>query len=1219
MKTFKRILSSLMVAVMLLTVAPLNGFVGLDINLDWLNFTTKASAATYSGTCGDNVNWNLDTSTGELILSGTGPTYDYDYINFMEEASWSKYREFIKTVVVEEGITAIGKFTFNTLPNFVSIVLPDSLRIIGNAAFNGCEALADITVGTNISEIGNGAFRDTSFYSDSSNWENGALYLDNYLIAVNSGVTGDFVVKENVTLIGRRAFQYCSGIKSVTFPISLLYINQDAFEECTAITVFNYPGTMEQWNLVSVDYGNANYGKGNNIIKKYLIVGTDSGTSQYLSGRYGTNSTWTLYGNGELVINGSGAPYSSSSSGDSWEQHISKIKKVTINDGITGIKTSAFKNCENLVDATIPESVNLIMYSAFENCTSLKSITIPSKVKNIYSKTFYNCTSLENITISGEIEIIEGDAFRNTALPFDGNELYIQGHLVGLKESAQGHYTVREGTIGISGGVFKGMAEMTSITIPESVKYIGNAAFLSCTGLKELTIPEGCTTIYDEAFTNCTGLDFLKLPLSITYIERDDAFTSLDDVKILYPGTESQWKSIYWDYFSYANDYFDCLILECDSERPYYRVSRCGDNAYAKLYTDGELLIYGYGEMRSDIYDQYMYFESFSWTWQYKKSEITSITILEGITYIYPRAFVGCSELTSVILPVSLRTIDTDAFVNEKIETVYFAGTSEQWNAIGYNAWGNSNPEVTFGAVHEHYYSAEITKNPTCTSTGTVLYSCLCGQSYSEVLPMTGHTLEIYHLAPTCVKMGYEYDKCTVCGGEFNRRNYENTVDHIWENEYLPPTCSQEGYHCLRCSVCSAQKDVTGMSKLQHATLEWVVLNEPACEESGIKIQRCTACLTEVDRAEISASGHEAGDWETISEATCTEKGIIVQKCVNCETELDRSEIPAPGHKAGEWTVETGATCDQAGLKVRTCNICKEVVESEKIPSVEHVLGNWEVDSEPSCLHVGFEVRKCTLCLKSIKSRIIPKTSHTYGEWMVITEPTSTQEGEKAHTCIVCSSVESQAISPTGFEPVNGLQIDFANNIIYGLDAACTSLDGYSNFLTSSYSWSYTTTNERLGTGSKAVLTGESTYTEYTIVIFGDVNGDGWYDGTDSIIVSCLANGMLSKDDVSPAFYEAADCNHDGVIDSFDVALLEQAGLLLSDVDQSKSAEELATDEAYIEYLDLIDQTPDVEAEDEPEAGDVIPEQNEAGADIFDLIIDFIKSIFDMLINIISK
>lgn len=75
---------------------------------------------------------------------------------------------------------------------------------------------------------------------------------------------------------------------------------------------------------------------------------------------------------------------------------------------------------------------------------------------------------------------------------------------------------------------------------------------------------------------------------------------------------------------------------------------------------------------------------------------------------------------------------------------------------------------------------------------------------------------------------------------------------------------------------------------------------------------------------------------------------------------------------------------------------------------------------------------------------------------------------------------------------------------------------------------------------------------------------------------------MLTESDVSEAEYMAADCNHDGAIDQLDVDILQQAGVLLAQVDQSKSEEELLkTSSAYVEYLNLIDQTVDEDTTDE--------------------------------------
>lgn len=156
---------------------------------------------------------------------------------------------------------------------------------------------------------------------------------------------------------------------------------------------------------------------------------------------------------------------------------------------------------------------------------------------------------------------------------------------------------------------------------------------------------------------------------------------------------------------------------------------------------------------------------------------------------------------------------------------------------------------------------------------------------------------------------------------------------------------------------------------------------------------------------------------------------------------------------------------------------------------------------------------------------------------------------------------------------------------------------------------------------------------EKTFIMTGDVNGDGWYDGQDSTIVACLVEGMLTSDDVSEAVYIAADCNYDGVIDQKDVELLNKAGALISNVDQNQPVEDLEEDEDFVTYASLINQTADIEIEiddsdnipaepdeeinTDPENGENTDEdstQQDAKIDIFEMILNFLKSIFEMLI-----
>lgn len=113
----------------------------------------------------------------------------------------------------------------------------------------------------------------------------------------------------------------------------------------------------------------------------------------------------------------------------------------------------------------------------------------------------------------------------------------------------------------------------------------------------------------------------------------------------------------------------------------------------------------------------------------------------------------------------------------------------------------------------------------------------------------------------------------------------------------------------------------------------------------------------------------------------------------------------------------------------------------------------------------------------------------------------------------------------------------------------------------------------------------------------------------------------------------AADCNHDGAIDQLDVDLLNEAGTLLANVDQSESADVLIeTSSAYVEYISLVDQSPEIEVEDntetDVESNDLESEEEgtfeentvdstQQGSEeisFVDMIINFIKSIFEMIL-----
>ena len=165
----------------------------------------------------------------------------------------------------------------------------------------------------------------------------------------------------------------------------------------------------------------------------------------------------------------------------------------------------------------------------------------------------------------------------------------------------------------------------------------------------------------------------------------------------------------------------------------------------------------------------------------------------------------------------------------------------------------------------------------------------------------------------------------------------------------------------------------------------------------------------------------------------------------------------------------------------------------------------------------------------------------------------------------------------------NNLIIDRINKMIFGIMPSMKNVG--KSIIVSGAGSAEITANGKAVTGTEVILkdvVGNITE-KYYLVLFGDVNGDGLYDGRDAVTVSMIANGMLTREQVGEAVWMAADCNHDGKIDQADVDLLNQAGLLLSSVDQTKSTEELLeTSSEYNEYINLIDQSVEVKS-DEPE------------------------------------
>ncbi len=112
-----------------------------------------------SGDCGQNVSWVL-TDDYTLTITGSGAISDYSYGYSTGASPWRTYMPFIKKVIIAEGITSIGAFSFANYDDtsLETVILPNDLRSVNEYAFYDCNRISTINIPSSIDSIGRYAF-----------------------------------------------------------------------------------------------------------------------------------------------------------------------------------------------------------------------------------------------------------------------------------------------------------------------------------------------------------------------------------------------------------------------------------------------------------------------------------------------------------------------------------------------------------------------------------------------------------------------------------------------------------------------------------------------------------------------------------------------------------------------------------------------------------------------------------------------------------------------------------------------------------------------------------------------------------------------------------------------------------------------------------------------------------------------------------------------------
>lgn len=301
-------------------------------------FMALTVRADYSGICGDNLTWYLNTTTKTLTISGAGSMYNYYYDNlyyYTFSAPWYDYNDYVENVVIEEGVTTIGDAAFNCCWRVKSMVLPSTLKHIGNGAFYMC-SFTTIELPESLRSIGKKSFGSCT---------------DLAIITLPNSLEE----------IGEFAFDYCRDLRMIVIPASVTSIGRNPLRHCTELT------------SIIVDANNALYDSRDN---SFSIIET------------ATNTLVSACKNTRI-------PNTVTAIGDFAYQYL-EIETVDIPDSVISIGEQAFDMCDRLKTVNLGKSVTTIRRLAFSDCTMLHTLTLPKSVTTIYAGAFSDCSYLES-------------------------------------------------------------------------------------------------------------------------------------------------------------------------------------------------------------------------------------------------------------------------------------------------------------------------------------------------------------------------------------------------------------------------------------------------------------------------------------------------------------------------------------------------------------------------------------------------------------------------------------------------------------------------------------------------------------------------------------------------------------------------------------------------------------------------------------------------------
>ncbi|MBR5514720.1 MAG: leucine-rich repeat domain-containing protein [Clostridia bacterium] len=910
----------------------------------------KENAYTSSGICGENVSWSLDEN-GTLTVYGNGEMYDYTKNNSV----FYSFRNNIKKVVFEDGVTSVGDYAFYSFTGITSVTFAPSVNEIGRYAFNGCTSVNAVY----ISDMAAWCTMDNCYNGDSPLYYSHKLFLNNELVT-------DLVIPEGVEKLSVNAFSNCTALESITIPKSLKYISAVAFYNCTNLKAI-YISDMDAWLQIEYRASQSNP----------LYFAHD------------------LYLNNELVTD-IVIPTGTEKIND-YAFIGSSAKSLCIGGSVKSIGKQAFYNCTELCEITLPGSVEYISEEVFLNTAYYDN-----------SSNWENGVLYIGNHLIKAVETLSGHCDIKVGTKTVAAEAFLWCDITTV--------TIPEGVILLGREAFSCCEKLSNVTIPESITKIGESSFNCCTSMYLVNLPSTLKEIGAGAFSFCTSLKSIDFPDSLETIG-GEAFIECYNLYSFKIG--SNVKKIGWDafmgtsYFNYNDNWSDDCLYHGDwLLNSGYKTRSVTVKEGTKHIADGVF----YGKAIDDI-ELPLSLESIG-ARAFEYSSITGIKLPENISIIGSNAFASChmleqaelnkkiaeipdyafaycGELKEVILNSAVTSIGEYAFRTcSSLEKLYIP---DNVTNIADNAFFDT-PLLTISCSKGSYAERYATEND-------IPYSYIC-----DIHSFTNY---ISNNDGDCYNDSTMTAFCDNGCGVWNTITKENSKCHSYEYSIIrEATCLKNGLVLNKCTVCGDYYSES-IPKSDHLYSTYTSNNDATCTENGTKTSYCVYnCGSSITiEAEKSALGHKYSNYIYNNDATCTKDGTKTAVCANgcgISNTITASKTKL-SHRFSSYEYNNDATCTEDGTKSAYCDYNCGTLNTVRASGTK--LGHSyivDIIEPPTCTETGTVLYMCSVCFEYITEEMA--AAHSMGEWAVIKEATPSSEGESIRCCCLCDYFETDII-----------------------------------------------------------------------------------------------------------------------------------------------------------------------------------------------------------------